>query len=208
MTCCSSKKHNYSGKLNINQWIIRMRPRSDKPCQTDMHTLLLLHALSWPFAYGILETNLTRKFVLSNELLISGQGQINHDTDMYIIKYFHTPNIIDPFVYSIRKTDHNTKNNLNHWNINMRWRSDDTCQLDNVHLTITVYTKYSSYCIQYDFFGGHNTKTELEPLNHEIRSISDDTCQFDMYTLQSFYTPNIVDLLLIVYGLAIKTYPC
>ena len=38
----------------------------------------------------------------------------------------------------------------------------------------------------------------------KMRSRSDDNCQLDMYTLQSFHTPNILDLLLKVseiYGL-------
>ena len=37
----------------------------------------------------------------------------------------------------------------------------------------------------------------------KMRPRSDDTCQLDMYTLQSFHTPNILDLLLIV----LKTGP-
>ena len=44
-----------------------------------------------------------------------------------------------------------------------------------------------------------------------MRSRSDDTCQLDMYTLQSFNTPNILLILLIVSEILIwppKTKPC
>ena len=39
----------------------------------------------------------------------------------------------------------------------------------------------------------------------KMRSRSDDTCQLDVYTLQSFHTPNIVDLLYTVQVKQTKT---
>ena len=114
-------------KLNIDQWTMKLRSRSDEPYQIDTYSLQSFHTTNIVDLLLIVSEKQTKHKNLtpSNEPWKWGQGQIKPAKNIFIHQIKYT------YCKQYKKTRPKHRLYYNHWTMKMRSRSDDDCcQLD------------------------------------------------------------------------------